>query len=186
MNLAGIFEFVLGNTFPCALFIVYGSHWCALGYVNAPQIGVVASYGAEGALNQEYNAGQGNYNVIMALVSFVFLCGALRTNVPFVLAFFGLIFLFSFLAAGYYQLGYNATAAGAAHAFYYFKIGGGFGMITTIMGFYLALIQACASTCVPCPLPVFDLSTKVFPNSEARLNEHAGNVKRNPSGHDHS
>lgn len=177
MNLAGIFEFILGNTFPMAVFIIYGSHWVNLGYINSPSIGVVASYAVgevPGALSQEYNAGQGNYNVVMALVTFCFLCASLRSNVPFVLVFFSLVFLFSFFAAAYYQLGMNPTAAGVAHAYYYFKIGGGFGFVAMIMGWYLAVISACASTGVPCPLPIFDLSSKVFAHSDSLQNEHAG------------
>jgi succinate-acetate transporter protein len=178
MNLAGIFEFILGNTLPMAVFIVYGCHWINIGYIQSPAIGLVASYAVgdvPGALSQEFNAGQGNYNVAMALITFCFLCASFRTNVPFVLVFFTLVFLFSFFAAAYYQLGYNPTPAGVEHAYYYFKIAGGFGFIALVMGWYLAIIAACASTGVPCPLPVFDLSSKVFAhNADALKNEHAG------------
>lgn len=120
-----------------AVFIVYGCHLIYTAYTASPLIGIVDSYAVgelPGALSQEYNAGQGHYYLVMALVSFVFLCGSLRINVPFVLAFFGLVFLFSFAAAGFYQLGYNPTAAGVEHAYYYFKIGGGFGFVTMCAG----------------------------------------------------
>lgn len=72
------------------------------------------------------------------------------------------------------QLGYNPTQAGVDHAVYYFKIAGGFGFVAALCGWYLAIITACASTGVPCPLPVFDLSTKVFAHSDALKGEHAG------------
>lgn len=137
MTIAGIAEFILGNTFPFVVFIIYGVHWVNLGYLQDPVHAIVSSYteGAlPGALSQGYNAGQGNYNVVMALVTFIFLCGSLRTNGPFVVVFFCLIFLFSFIAAGDYQLGYTPTAAGLEHAFYYYKIAGGFGFVTMIMG----------------------------------------------------
>jgi len=136
MIIAGIAEFILGNTFPFVVFVIYGSHWVYLGYIADPLHGIEASYTAgalPGSLAQGFNAGQGNYNVVMALVTFIFLCGSLRTNVPFVLVFFCLVFLFSFIAAGYYHLGHNG-AAGLEHAFYYFKIAGGFGFITMVMG----------------------------------------------------
>jgi succinate-acetate transporter protein len=58
----------------------------------------------------------------MTLVTLVFLCGSLRTNAAFVVVFFTLIFAFSVFAAGNYQLGYDPTAAGVAHAVYYFKL----------------------------------------------------------------
>jgi len=135
MTIAGICEFILGNTFPFVVFLVYGAHWVNLGYTADPLHGIVSSYGgAAGALAQHYNAGQGNYSVVMALVTFIFLCGSLRTNVPFVIVFFCLVFLFSFAAAAYYSLGFNPTEEGLEHAFYYFKIAGGFGFVTMICG----------------------------------------------------
>jgi succinate-acetate transporter protein len=148
MNIAGIAEFILGNTFPMVVFIIYGSHWVNLGYLSDPAHAIVASYTAgdvPGALAQGYNAGQGNYNVVMAIVSFIFLCGSLRINIPFVIVFFGLVFLFSFIAAANYQLGFNPTAAGLEHAVYYLKIAGGFGFVVLMMGWYVSsLLQTCA------------------------------------------
>lgn len=118
MIAAGIMEFILGNTFPMAVFIVYGSHWCNQGYINDPMHMVVASYtsgtGADaipGGLSQAYNAGQGNYAVVLALVTFVFLCGSLRTNIPFVLVFFTIVFLFSFFAAAFCKYQYSQHLA---------------------------------------------------------------------------
>jgi hypothetical protein len=108
--------------------------------VQDPIHGIVASYTADGipdALVQGYNAGQGNYNMVMTLVTPVFLCGPLRTNMLFVIGLFTPIFVFSFFAARSYQLGYNPTAESVAHAVYYFKIAGGLGLVTMIMGWYL-------------------------------------------------
>jgi succinate-acetate transporter protein len=199
MNIAGIAEFILGNTFPFVAFIIYGTHWVNLAYLSDPSIALVASYnanGVPGALSQAYNAGQGNYNLVMALVSFFFLCGSIRTNVPFVVLFLGLVLLFSFIAAADYQLGYNPSLAGLEHAIHYYRIAGGFGFVSMVLGWYvsrvcydyrrrlifipryLAFITVCAATGVPCPLPIFDLSQKVFPNSiEGQKAEHAGVVK---------
>jgi hypothetical protein len=167
-----------------------------LGYVNDPLHAIVASYatGSEpGALAQLYNAGQGHYNIVMTLITFVFLCGSLRISVPFVIVFFGLVFCFSFLAAGHYHLGYDPTVTGLEHAVYYFKIAGGFGLVSVITGWYLvsfqlesgciranfwqAIITVCTTTGVLCPLPIFDLSQRVLAhNTNAQKGEHAGNV----------
>ena len=140
MIIAGIAEFILGNSFPMAVFIIYGCHWVNLGYVNDALHAIVASYatGREpGALAQLYNAVQGHYNIVMTLITFVFLCGSLRINVPFVIVFFGLVFCFSFLAAGHYHLEYDPTVTVLEHAVYYFKIAGGFGLVSVITGWYL-------------------------------------------------
>lgn len=117
------------------------------------------------------------YFIVMTLVSFIFLLGSLRTNVPFVIVFVCLVCLFGLFAAGQVNIGYNPTAAGLAHTAYLFKIAGGFGFVAALMGWYLAIITSCASTGVPCPLPVFDLSTKLFKGSNAATNEHAGSVR---------
>lgn len=64
MNIAGIMEFILGNTFPMSVFMIYGCHWIFLGYVNNPLQGIAASYAVgnvPGSLSQDFNAGLGNY-----------------------------------------------------------------------------------------------------------------------------
>ncbi|KAI9650323.1 hypothetical protein NHQ30_000336 [Ciborinia camelliae] len=185
MSIAGIAEFILGNTFPFTVFMTFGVHWLYLGFLNDPLHNVVDSYATTlkgvdvpGAFSQAHNAGQGNYAVVMSLICALFFCASLRTNVPFVLLLFTLVFLFGFLATAYYSLGYNPTLAGLEQATYYFKIAGGFGAVSITMGWYLAIITACASTGIPCPLPVFDLSSKVFAHhQEAAKEEHAGAVR---------
>ena len=181
MNVAAIFELILGNTFPGAVFMIYGSHWVNLGYSNDPLHNIAGSYTAEGvpgALNLPYNSGTAMYDVTMTLISFVFFIGSLRTNAPFALAIFCLIPLFGLLAAGQFYIGYNPTEAGVAHASYLIQIGAGFGFITAIAGWYLAIITVCASVGLPCPLPIFDLSQKFGAKSEAAKLEHAGNANR--------
>lgn len=181
MNVAGIMEWVLGNTFPAAIFIIYGSHWVQAGIAADPVhnfAGVYTADGVPGALSMPYNSGSAFYNLTMMLISFVFFIGSLRTNAPFALALFCLIPLFALLAAADFYLGYHPTAAGAEHAAYLLLIGGGFGFVTALCGWYLAILQVCASTGVPCPLPVFDLSTKIGANTEAKRLEHAGSVQK--------
>jgi len=157
--IAGIFEFVLGNTFPMAVFIIFGAHWVQTGFSNDPNIGLAASYQTTGgAASLPYNSGGAFYNISMLLVCFVFLLGSLRTNLFFVIVFFSLIPLFGLLAAGNWYIGYNPTPEGIAHAFYLFQIAGGFGFVTALCGWYLAIVTSCASTGVPCPLPIFDMS----------------------------
>jgi succinate-acetate transporter protein len=176
---AGIFEFILGNTFPFVLFIVYGVHWLASAYGTDPWHPLTAAYGPAPAneLVRAYTSGQGHYNIVMAMVSALFAIGALRTNLPLFIAIFFLIFVFSFSAAGQFQLGYNPTPEGIEYAVKLFKIAGGFGFITVISSWYLCIILMCASTDIPCPLPNFDLSQKIFVHNKAQENEHVGVVR---------
>jgi len=75
--------------------------------------------------------------------------------------------LFALFAAAEFATGTATTAADGAHVLYLLKIAGGFGLVTAIAGWYLAILLACASTGVPCPLPAFDLSQKLFTRSRA-------------------
>lgn len=99
----------------------------------------------------------------MAMVSFILLVGTLRVNVLFVLVFLGLVFLFSFIAAADFAVPHVQTAADLEHVLHLLRIGGGFGMLGVVCGWYLALVTVCEAVGLPLPLPVFDLSSKVFP-----------------------
>ena len=134
MNIAGLAEFLLGNTFPFAVFIIYGCFWVAVAYTGDPSHALLSAFGPDGATSKQWNSGQANFNLVMAMVSFVFLIGALRTNIPNVVLFFTLIILFGFLAAADYQVGFNPTPEGLQVAAGLLKIGGGFGFVTAIMG----------------------------------------------------
>lgn len=46
-------------------------------------------------------------------------------------------------------------------------------MLGVIGGWYLAIVAACQSTGIPCPLPVFDLSTHVFPDKKLKAKKEA-------------
>ena len=146
MNIAGIAEFILGNTFPFVAFVIYGTHWVVVAYTSDPTNTIISLYAntvdyGSGLLSQEFNAGQGNYNLVMAIVSFVFLCGAIRTNIPFVILFVALVLLFSFVSAAYYQLGYvdlgdqgKHIPKALEHAAHYFRIAGGIGFVGVVAG----------------------------------------------------
>ncbi|THZ93083.1 hypothetical protein D6C82_09080 [Aureobasidium pullulans] len=162
MNLAGIAEFILGNTFPMAVFIIYGCHWGSLAYTQDPIHNQLSAFGTNGALGAEWNSSQGFHNVTMVLVSFVFLVATIRVNAFFVATFFGLVMMFSFIAAADFAVPHIKTAADLEHVSTLLKIGGGFGWLGLISGWYLAILTACAAVGIPCPLPVLDLSSKVF------------------------
>ncbi|THX67753.1 hypothetical protein D6D05_09691 [Aureobasidium pullulans] len=162
MNLAGIAEFILGNTFPMAVFIIYGCHWGSLAYTQDPIHNQLSAFGTNGALGAEWNSSQGFHNVTMVLVSFVFLVATFRVNAFFVATFFGLVMMFSFIAAADFAVPHIKTAADLEHVSTLLKIGGGFGWLGLISGWYLAILTACAAVGIPCPLPVLDLSSKVF------------------------
>ncbi|KAL9094447.1 MAG: hypothetical protein Q9165_003297 [Trypethelium subeluteriae] len=152
--------------FPFAVFVIYGSHWCNLAYVDDPAHNIVGTFDG-GEASRAYNSSQGVYNVVMTLISFVFFLGSIRTNGPFCLALFCLIFVFAFIAAANFLTGYATGPSDLEHVTTLLKIGGGFGFVTAIAGWYLAINLALASTGVPSPLPAFDLGHLVFRKSQA-------------------
>jgi uncharacterized protein len=67
MVLAGLAEFVLGNTFPFAVFTIYGVHWGSLAYTQDPIHRTISAFegSAGGAGGAEYNSSQGFHNLTM-------------------------------------------------------------------------------------------------------------------------
>lgn len=78
-----------------------------------------------------------NRGVRRVLVSFTLLIGTLRVNFFFVLTFFGLTMLFSFIAAADFSVAHATTEADVEHIAYLLKIGGGFGFIGLVCGWYV-------------------------------------------------
>ena len=87
-------------------------------------------------------------------------------NALFTLVFIGLVFLFAFIAAADFAVPLATTEADLAHIAYLLKIGGSFGMLGVICGWYLALVTVMEAVGLPSFLPIFDLSSKVFPKKE--------------------
>ena len=88
---AGLLEFILGNTFPFVVFTTFGCYWWAFGFITSPVQELAAGLGggsaATGAASLDYNAGIAFYLVFWGVLVFVYLLGALRTNVVFVILF---------------------------------------------------------------------------------------------------
>lgn len=124
--------------FPFAVFVIYGCHWGSLAYAQDPSHNLLAGFPTDttgGALGAEWNSSQGWHNVTMTLVSFAFMVGSFRVNVLFVLVFFGLVMLFSFIAAADFTVpGIEAGTASLADVEHFLHIAGGFGMIGTVCG----------------------------------------------------
>lgn len=151
------------TAFPFTVFVTFGSHWCAIAYVQDPFYNTIAAFSKlDGAAGAAWATSQAFHNVVMTLVAFVFLIATFRVNVFFVITFFGLVFFFAFIAAAQFALPSVKTAAELEHVGMLLKVAGGFGFLPTICGWYLAILTSCAAVGIPCPLPVLDLSTKVF------------------------
>jgi uncharacterized protein len=66
MTLAGLAEFILGNTYPFAVFVIFGTHWGSLAYTQDPIHQTAAAFQGTGGLEgAAYNSSQAFHNVTM-------------------------------------------------------------------------------------------------------------------------
>lgn len=66
MILAGLCEFILGNTYPFAVFTIFGVHWGSLAYPQDPIHDTALAFKAVGGLTgSAYNSSQAFHNVTM-------------------------------------------------------------------------------------------------------------------------
>ncbi|GAA5923280.1 hypothetical protein JCM3775_007491 [Rhodotorula graminis] len=150
LTLAGLLEWVLGNTFTSVVFITFGGFWWSFGYLLDVTNDVATTLGAA---STDYNGGIAMYLIWWAVLVLIYLIASLRTNVVFVALFTFLEITFWLLVTVYLRL-----AKGNPNVEMLLKAAGAFGFLTTIMGWWLefALLMEC--TGVPVKLPVGDLS----------------------------
>jgi len=102
-----------------------------------------------------------------------FTLAALRTNVTSVLLFFGLVMFFSLECAAFNNAGNRNTTM----ALYYQKAAGGFGIFTSICAGWLTMHLTFASTNLPVPVPIGDLSNVSIFSRSKRSSESAEESK---------
>lgn len=181
--LAGAGEFLLGNTFPTIVFFTYGAHYFTYATTFVPGYGAIAySSGGDAfkatalfasgfgesihphfsPLYRKTNNPTGFYTLAMALLSFLFMLGALRINVVFVVVFFCATIGFGFATAANWHAALGATAisetclVGAGAVFF----------VADLAGWYLGFAQIFAIMELPLPdIPVGDLSTRIKPKN---------------------
>jgi succinate-acetate transporter protein len=118
--LAGMWEFVKGNSFGAVAFSSYGAFWLSFWYLVAHTD--LSKAGAD------VNKGVGFYLVIWTIVTAYLFIASMRTNTV-VMGVFGLLTLtFLFLALG--EFGKDLAGAGLT------RIGGYLGLLTAIVAWY--------------------------------------------------
>ncbi|KAM5343101.1 hypothetical protein ACJ41O_014067 [Fusarium nematophilum] len=172
MLVGGILEWVLGNSFPAAVFCSFGGFWFSYGGTLIPAFAAYASYApadatsaAEGLATRGFNASLGFWLLFMAVLTFVFLVCSFRTNLVFVTIFFSLMFCFILLTAAFWALA--ADFAGNADLAKKLTIAGGAcGFVTCMAGWYILIAVLFAIVDFPIQIPVGDLSTVIKGHSE--------------------
>ncbi|GAA6062800.1 hypothetical protein JCM10212_006161 [Sporobolomyces blumeae] len=151
LTIAGILEWVLGNTFTVVVFVTFGAFWLSFGFLLQPLQGVAT---ALGATSTEYNGGIAMYLIWWAVLNLIYTIASIRTNVVFVCLFTFLEITFWLLVSVYLKLALGSLG----HLDAILKAAGAFAFLTCIMGWYLLVVLVFDSTGMPIALPVGDLS----------------------------
>ncbi|BGP19957.1 hypothetical protein JCM10213_006734 [Rhodosporidiobolus nylandii] len=163
LTIAGILEWILGNTFPSVVFVTFGAFWFSFGFLLQPTQTIATAVGAATA---DYAGGIALYLVWWSVLVLIYLIASLRTNLVFVLLFFFLEITFWLLAALYIRLAYGHT-----NVVTLMRTAGGFAFATCMMGWYLQTVLIFDSVGVPVKLPVGDMSSMWAARARRRRNE---------------
>ncbi|KAJ5357113.1 hypothetical protein N7541_004271 [Penicillium brevicompactum] len=161
--LGAIGEWILGNTFSCALFFTYGTFWLVQGTSLMPFFAVGTMYSPtgntlEGMQTPEYSATIGFYYVSLALLTFIYLICSIRTNVCLFLALFLLVITFGLFAGTYFQMAAGNLILAAKLQ----KAAGAFNFALCIPIWHIFIAQILDAVDFPVALPVGDLSTIIL------------------------
>jgi len=166
MILGGFLEFILGNTFPFVVFGSFGAFWLSFGATLTPYFNASIAYDpthpATSSSNPTFAATFGFFHVYMAVLCFIYMIVALRTNIIFVLIFLTLVAAFSCLAKFFFGVAEGVVSLHTQHA------AGGCTFVTCLLGWYLFFVQLLAAVDFPLNLPVGDLSGFIKGASERR------------------
>lgn len=146
LTFGAIGEWILGNTFPAVVFFTFGGFWFSFGGTLMPFFAAISSYTPEGA---PADAVDGFFNsfafflLFMAVLCFIYMICALRTNVILVFILFCFCFTFPLLSASYWYL----TAGHVAYATNCRIAGGAFAFIASMAGWYLWTVRLACILC---------------------------------------
>jgi len=137
--LAGMWEFVAGNTFGATAFSSYGAFWLSFATIFVPDSGIADAY-KTAPKNMEDDA-IGIYLIAWMIVTFLFFIGSLRKSIGLSALFFFLTSTFLVLAIGFLNQKVNII-----------KVGGYFGVATALIAYYCGLAEMLSPSDI-CTLP---------------------------------
>jgi succinate-acetate transporter protein len=150
--LAGIFEIIIGNTFPATVFITFGGFWGAQGFSQSPTQLITTTLGAGGV---DYNHGTAIYLACWASLTLIYLIASLRVNIAFFALFFFLDIQFWVLVATYMYIPLGPTQHNLLQLL---QVAGAFGFLAALCGWYILVVLIFGTTGIPIQLPIGDLS----------------------------
>jgi succinate-acetate transporter protein len=135
--LAGMWEFPKGNAFGATAFTSYGAFWMSYATILLPGSGILSAF----TNADELNSALGIYLMAWFMVTFLLLIVSLRKNV-------GLVVLFACLTVTFLLLGIGTFINSVP----VLKSGGGLGVITAFVAYYVGLADLLEADNVHLPL----------------------------------
>jgi len=145
--LAGQWEFVCGNTFGATALSSYGAFWISYALILIPSTGVIAGY--EAVPDELHNA-IGFFLMVWFIFTACMWLASLRSSLASSSLFFFLMITLMLLMIGEFQQSVNVT-----------KAGGGFGILTAFIAYYVAASGVINSNTSYLSLPVMDLPKRM-------------------------
>jgi hypothetical protein len=139
--LAGMWEFPKGNAFGATAFTSYGAFWMSYATILIPGSGIISAFKDP----VELDSALGIYLIAWFMVTFLLFIVTLRKSVA-------LAVLFAFLGITFLVLAIGTFSGVAAIG----KAGGGLGVITAFVAFYIGLADLLEADNVHLPLGKFN------------------------------
>ncbi|KAK0764834.1 hypothetical protein N5P37_002306 [Trichoderma harzianum] len=125
---AGVMEFVLGNTFGCTLHCSYGAFWLAFAMFSVPTLGIQAAYNGD---QRAFSFAVGIFLIIWCFLTIIFFVAALKTNFTILMVLGLLALSFFFLSIAQFVSTEHTTAAVRLN-----RAGGAFAVFCAMFAFY--------------------------------------------------
>lgn len=125
---AGVMEFVLGNTFGCTLHCSYGAFWLAFAMFSVPTLGIQAAYNGD---QRAFSFAVGIFLIIWCFLTIIFFVAALKTNFTILMVLGLLALSFFFLSIAQFVSTEHFTAAVRLN-----RAGGAFAVFCAMFAFY--------------------------------------------------
>jgi succinate-acetate transporter protein len=142
--LAGMWEFVKGNTFGAVAFTSYGAFWMSFWYL--------LNHLPDKAAPKDVLHGVGVYLLVWTIFTAYMMIAAIRTSLAVFAVFVVLFLAFLALAIGWLS---ESPAAFAANSDGFIHLGGWLGLITAALAWYASFAAVANSTFKRTVLPVF-------------------------------
>jgi len=123
--LAGMWEFVTGNTFAATAFTILAGFWLSYGILYWPSSGSLSAYGS----NTDLGSALGIYFMVWMIVALMLLLGTFRSSIPLAATFFFLFLMYLLLGVSQFNGRVGVLRAG-----------GVIGCIASMFAFYTGAV----------------------------------------------